>query len=56
MLNLPRPLEPLREWSEKSIDPVVLIAAMEAVLQIARSQPDFEAQRLARKTAARFIY
>jgi hypothetical protein len=52
ILNLPRPHESLREWTEKSIDPGVLIAAMEAVLQIARSQPNFEEQRLARKTAA----
>jgi hypothetical protein len=33
-----------------------MIAVIEAVMQIARSQPDFEEQRLARKTAVRFVY
>jgi hypothetical protein len=55
-LNFPTPQEPLREWTEQNIDPAVMIAAIEAVMQIARSQPDFEAQRLARKTAVRFRY
>ena len=56
MLNFPTSREPLREWTKKSIDPAVMIAAIEAVMQIARSQPDFEEQRLARKTAVRFVY
>jgi hypothetical protein len=55
-LKLPTPSETLREWTEQSIDPAVMIAAMEAVMQVARRQPDFETNRLARKTAARFIY
>ncbi len=55
-LRFPTPHEPLREWTEKNINPAVMIAAIEAVMQIARSQPDFEAQRLARKTAIRFVY
>jgi hypothetical protein len=56
MLNFPILREPLREWTEKNINPAVMIAAIEAVMQIARSQPDFEEQRLARKTAVRFVY
>ena len=56
LLRLPTPREPLREWTEQEIGPGVMIAAMETVMQIARSQPDFEAQRLARKTAAKFRY
>jgi hypothetical protein len=55
-LNLPTPSVPLREWTVQSIDPAAMIAAMEAVMQVARSQPDFEADRLARKTSARFSY
>jgi hypothetical protein len=55
-LNLPTPRVPLREWNEQSIDPAVVVAAMEAIMQVARSQPDFEAQRLSRKTAIRFTY
>jgi hypothetical protein len=55
-LNLPTPHVPLREWTKESIDPAVMLAAMEAVMQVARSQPDFEAQRLSRKTAVRFTY
>jgi len=55
-LKLPTPSEPLREWTEQSIDAAVMIAAMEAVMEVARSQPDFEADRLARKTPFRFIY
>jgi hypothetical protein len=46
----------LREWTAQNIDPAVIIAAIEATMQIARSQPDFEARRLARKTAVRFTY
>jgi hypothetical protein len=56
VLNLPTPHEPLREWTEQNIDHAAIIAAMEAVMQIARSQPDFEERRLAQKTAARFRY
>ena len=56
LLSFPTPREPLREWTEQNLDPAVMIAAIEAVMQIARSQPDFEAQRLARKTAVRFRY
>jgi hypothetical protein len=55
-LKLPTPSETLREWTEQSIDPAAIIAAMETVMQVARRQPDFEANRLARKTMARFIY
>jgi hypothetical protein len=54
--NLPTPRVPLREWDELSIDAAVRVAAMEAMIQVARSQPDFEAQRLSRKTAVRFTY
>jgi hypothetical protein len=56
LLRFPTPPEPLREWTEQKLDPAVMIAAIEAVMQIARSQPDFEAQRLVRKTAVRFRY
>jgi hypothetical protein len=55
-LKLPTPSEPLREWTAQSVDPAVMIGAMEAGMQVARSQPNFEADRLARKTAARFTY
>jgi hypothetical protein len=55
-LKLPTPREPLRNWTEQSMDPTVIIAAMEAVMQVARLQPGFEAQRLSRKTALRFTY
>jgi hypothetical protein len=55
-LSFPTPHEALREWTAQNIDPAVIIAAIEAVMQIARSQPDFEEQRLARKTAVRFRY
>jgi hypothetical protein len=56
MLNFPTPPEPLREWTEQYMDPAAMIAAIEAVMQMARSQPDFEAKRLARKTAVRFRF
>jgi hypothetical protein len=56
ILNFPTPQEPLREWAKQNIDPAVMIAAIEAMMAIARSQPGFEAQRLARKTAVRFRY
>ena len=55
-LRFPTPHEPLQEWTKENLDPAVMIAAIEAVMQIARAQPDFEAQRLARKTAIRFRY
>jgi hypothetical protein len=55
-LNLPTPSETLREWTDQSIDSAAMIAAMETVMEVARRQPDFEVNRLARKTAARFIY
>jgi len=55
-LNLPTPRVPLREWNEQSIDAAVVVAAMEAVMRVARLQPDFEAQRLSRKTPVRFTY
>jgi hypothetical protein len=55
-LSFPSPDEPLREWTAQNIDAAVIIAAMEAVMKIARAQPGFEAQRLARKTAVRFRY
>jgi hypothetical protein len=55
-LNLPNPREPLREWTERTIDPAIMIAEMEAIMLVARSQPDFEAQRLSRKSAVRFTY
>jgi hypothetical protein len=54
--NLPTPSEPLREWTEQSIDPTAMIAEMEAVMRVARWHPNFEADRLARKTMARFTY
>jgi hypothetical protein len=56
VLNLPTPREPLRAWTEQEIEPSVMIAAMETVIQMAKSQPDFEARRLARKSAVKFRY
>jgi hypothetical protein len=49
-------IETLREWTEQSIEHAVMIAAIETVMQIARLRPDFEEQRLARKTTVRFKY
>jgi hypothetical protein len=46
----------LREWRDQQIKPSAMIAAMETVMQAVKSQPDFEARRLARKTAVRFRY
>ena len=54
LLSLPTPREPLREWTE--IKPGVIVAAVEAVMRIARSLPHFESRRLARKTATKFRY
>ena len=56
LLSLPTPREPLREWTEQEIRPGVIVAAMEAVMQVVKSQTDFESQRLARKTATKFKY
>ena len=55
-LNLPTPREPLRAWTEQEIKPGVMIAVMEAVMEMVKSQPDFEARRLARKSAVKFTY
>jgi hypothetical protein len=55
-LNLPTPREPLRAWTEQEIEPSVMIAVMETVIQMAKSRPDFEARRLARKSAVKFRY
>jgi hypothetical protein len=55
-LNLPIPREPLREWTEGEIEPGVMIAAMESMMRVVKSQPDFEARRLERKSAAKFRY
>jgi len=54
--SLPTPGETLREWTAQEIEPGVVIAEMETLIQIAKSQPDFESRRLARKTAVRFRY
>jgi len=56
LLRLPTPAEALHQWTEQDIGPRVMIDAMETMIQIARSQPDFEARRLARKTTKRFEY
>ena len=56
LLSLPTPREPLREWTEGEIEPGVMIAAMESMMRVVKAQPDFEARRLERKTAARFRY
>jgi hypothetical protein len=56
MLILPSPRKPLLEWTQKHFDPALMVAAIEAVMEAARLQPNFEAQRLARKTAVRFKY
>jgi hypothetical protein len=53
---LPIPREPLREWTEQEIKPSVMIAEMETMMRTVQSQPDFEARRLERKTAAKFKY
>jgi hypothetical protein len=55
-LGLPTPREPLREWTEEEIKPSVMIAEMETMMRTVQSQPDFEARRLERKTAAKFKY
>ena len=55
-LNLPTPPEPLCEWTEGEIEPGVMIAAMESMIRVVKLQPDFEARRLERKTAAKFRY
>jgi hypothetical protein len=55
-LSLPTPGEPLREWTEREIEPGVMIAAMESMMHVVKSQPDFEARRLERKTGAKFRY
>jgi len=36
--------------------PGVMIAVMETMMQLVKSQPDFEARRLARKSAVKFRY
>jgi len=36
ILNFPTPQEPLREWAKQNIDPAVMIAAIEAMMAIAR--------------------
>jgi hypothetical protein len=56
LLGLPTPGKPLREWTAQEIAPSVMIAVMEATMQIVKSQPDFESRRLARKTALKFRY
>jgi hypothetical protein len=56
ILKFPTPGVPLHEWTERDIYPGVMIGAIEAVMELARSRPDFEAQRLARKTTVRFRY
>ena len=54
LLSLPTPREPLREWTD--IESGAMIAAMETVIQIVKSQPDFEARRLERKSPVKFRY
>ena len=56
LLSLSTPGEPLREWTAREIEPGVMIAVMETVMQIVKSQPDFESRRLARKTSVKFKY
>jgi hypothetical protein len=56
LLSLPTPREPLRAWTEQEIEPGVMIAVMETLMQMVKSQPDFEARRLARKSAVKFRY
>jgi hypothetical protein len=35
-LNLPTPREPLRAWTEQEIEPGVMIAVMEAVIEMVK--------------------
>ena len=56
LLSLSTPGEPLREWTAQEIEPSVMIAVMETLMQVVKSQPDFESRRLARKTAVKFRY
>jgi hypothetical protein len=56
LLSLPTPREPLREWTEREIESGAMIVAMETVIQLVKSQPDFEARRLERKSAVKFRY
>ncbi len=53
-LRLPVLREPLREWHD--LDPEMTIAASEALIEVVRHQPGFEAERLARKVPVRFVY
>jgi hypothetical protein len=54
-LQAPEDLPPL-DLMIVEIEPSVMIAMMETVMQIAKLQPDFESRRLARKTAVKFRY
>jgi hypothetical protein len=54
-LQSPEDLPPL-DLMIVEIEPSVMIAMMETVMQIAKLQPDFESRRLARKTAVKFRY
>ena len=56
LLSLPIPRETLREWTEQEIELGVMIAAMETMMQLVKSQPDFEARRLERKSPVKFRY
>jgi hypothetical protein len=56
LLSLPIPRRRLRDWTAQEIEPGVMIAAMETVMQIVKCQPDFEARRLERKSAVKFRY
>jgi hypothetical protein len=46
----------LREWTVEHFDPEAVIRAMEALIDAARTHPDFEAQRLRNKNPVRFRF
>ena len=54
--SFPDHLALVRAWTEQEIEPGVMIAVMEAVMEMVKSHPDFEARRLARKSAVKFRY
>jgi hypothetical protein len=48
--------QPLRPWTAEEIGEEVMLESMELLTQVARSAPDFEANRLRGKNAQRFRF
>jgi hypothetical protein len=55
-LNFPVVHEPLRPWTAEEIGEEVMLESMELLTQVARSAPDFEANRLRGKNAQPFRF